>query len=510
MQLTDDADLLKAYTTRNAEDAFTELVGRHVGLVYSAALRQVHDPHLAEEVTQAVFIILARKARTMSRHATLSGWLCRVAHFVSRDALRAERRRRHRELIAVNVEAPTDQGWTQIAPMLDEIVAQLSDKDRSAIVLRFYEQKSLGEVGAALGVDADAAQKRVSRALEKLRKYFTKRGVSSTAAMLAGAISANSVSAAPAGLAQTISAGAVAKGAAAGTSTLTLVKGALKIMAWTKAQTAIVVGVAVLVATGATTVTLHNVYKYKKTEPPDDDWQFRVDGKYLESPPYRTLILPTRSGERRSRHATEGGVVFMGDGRVYELNASIADMVRMAYGMQGNANSMTMLNPDRVILDAEVVTNKFDFFSNLPNGAKTALQQEIKRQFGIVGRFETVETNVLELTVKYPNAVGLKPSVSNYGSTSEGGGQITMTRATLDDLAQGLENCSERFVINQTDLTNNFDFRIQWKAYWTNSDDSVNEHPNFNAMKAALTDQLGLDLVPTNMPIEMLVVEKVK
>jgi uncharacterized protein (TIGR03435 family) len=200
----------------------------------------------------------------------------------------------------------------------------------------------------------------------------------------------------------------------------------------------------------------------------------------------------------------------MGDGRVYELNASIADMVRMAYGMQGNANSMTMLNPDRVILDAEVVTNKFDFFSNLPNGAKTALQQEIKRQFGIVGRFETVETNVLELTVKYPNAVGLKPSVSNYGSTSEGGGQITMTRATLDDLAQGLENCSERFVINQTDLTNNFDFRIQWKAYWTNSDGSVNEHPNFNAMKAALTDQLGLDLVPTNMPIEMLVVEKVK
>ncbi len=258
MQPPDDAELLTAYAIRHSEEAFTELVGRHVALVYSAALRQVREPPLAEEVTQAVFIILARKARAVSRHATLSGWLCRVAHFVSRDALRAERRRQHREQAAARMENTSDTDWMQIAPLLDEVVAQLNDKDRSAIVLRFYQQKSFGEVGNALGVDADAAQKRVSRALEKLRIFFAKRGVSSTTVIIAGAISANSVQAAPVALAKAVAAVAVAKGAAAGGSTLTLIKGALKIMAWTKAKMAIITSTAIVLATVSTiTVTSH-------------------------------------------------------------------------------------------------------------------------------------------------------------------------------------------------------------------------------------------------------------
>jgi RNA polymerase sigma factor (sigma-70 family) len=269
MRPPDDAELLTEYATRQSEDAFTELVGRNVALVYSAALRQVREPQLAEEVTQAVFIILARKAGAMSRHAHLSGWLCRVAYFVSRDALRAERRRQHRERILTPMENPADNDWTQIAPLLDEVVAQLNEKDRSAIVLRFYEQKSLGEVGAALGVDADAAQKRVSRALEKLRTFFTKRGVDSSAATIAGAISANSIQAVPAALAKTISGVALAKGATAPISTLTLIKGALKIMAWTKAKTAIVAGVVVLFAAGTTTVMVKTVHAIRAASPPD-------------------------------------------------------------------------------------------------------------------------------------------------------------------------------------------------------------------------------------------------
>ena len=121
-------------------------------------------------------------------------------------------------------------------------------------MLRFYEGRNLREVGLALGASEDAAEKRVSRALEKLRKFFTKRGVSSTTAIIAGAISANSVQAAPVALAKSVTAVAIAKGAAASGSTLTLIKGALKIMAWTKAKTAIVVGVAVILA--ATTGTI--------------------------------------------------------------------------------------------------------------------------------------------------------------------------------------------------------------------------------------------------------------
>jgi RNA polymerase sigma factor (sigma-70 family) len=253
MRPPDDTELLTAYATRHSEEAFTELVGRHVALVYSAALRQVREPQLAEDVTQAVFIILARKARVMSRHTALSGWLCRVAHFVSRDALRAERRRQHREQIATRMDNTPDTDWRHIAPLLDEVVAQLSEKDRNAIVLRFYEQKSFGEVGNVLGVDADAAQKRVSRALEKLRIFFARRGVSSTTAIIADAISANSVQIAPTALAKTVAAVALAKGAAASGSTLTLIKGALKIMAWTKAKTAVVISVGVLLAAGTAT-----------------------------------------------------------------------------------------------------------------------------------------------------------------------------------------------------------------------------------------------------------------
>ena len=140
--------------------------------------------------------------------------------------------------------------WPHIAPLLDVAMAKLSAADRHAIVLRYFDGKSLGEVGAALGASEDAAKKRVTRAVEKLRGFFTKRGVTLTATVLTAAISANSVQAAPLGLAATVTA-AVAKGAVVSGSTLTLIKGALKIMAWTKMKTAVAVGVgAVLVGTG--------------------------------------------------------------------------------------------------------------------------------------------------------------------------------------------------------------------------------------------------------------------
>jgi stage V sporulation protein SpoVS len=142
--------------------------------------------------------------------------------------------------------------WPKIAPLLDTAVADLREKDRQAILLRFYEGRNLREVGLVLGASEDAAEKRVGRALKKLRKFFTKRGVSSTTIILAGAISANSVQAAPRALAKAVTAIAVAKGMAASGSTLTLIKGALKIMAWSKMKTAIMVGVAAIVGIGTT------------------------------------------------------------------------------------------------------------------------------------------------------------------------------------------------------------------------------------------------------------------
>ncbi len=258
--MNDDLTLLRDYTRRNSEAAFATLVSRYVNLVYSVALRQVRDAHLAEEITQAVFVILARKAGSLGDKTILPGWLCRTARYASANALTIQRRRQRREQEAhmqtILNEPTTDETWMQIAPLLDVAMEKLGQKNHDALVLRFFENRDFKEVGAALGASEDAAKMRVSRALEKLRKFFTKRGVSSTTAILAAAISTNSVQAAPVALAKSVTAVAIAKGAAASASTLILVKGALKTMAWAKAKTAVVSGVVVLLAAGTTTVAV--------------------------------------------------------------------------------------------------------------------------------------------------------------------------------------------------------------------------------------------------------------
>ncbi|MDR3458162.1 MAG: sigma-70 family RNA polymerase sigma factor [Verrucomicrobiae bacterium] len=259
MQSMDNSALLRQYVENNSDEAFAELVAHHINLVYSVALRQVGDPHQAEEITQAVFIILARKAAELRHDKALSSWLFQVTRLTSNNFIRSETRRQRREEEAYMQSALDQAGsdvWPRIAPLLDHAVAGLHEKDRRAIVLRFYEGRNLREVGLALGASEGAAEKRVNRALEKLRNFFTKRGVSSTTASIAGAISANSVHAAPVALAKTVTVVAVAKGAAASGSTLTLIKGALKIMAWTKAKTALVAGAALLLAAGTTTVVI--------------------------------------------------------------------------------------------------------------------------------------------------------------------------------------------------------------------------------------------------------------
>lgn len=255
-----DNELLAEFARSGSEAAFAALVGRHVNLVYSAALRFTGNPNHADEITQAVFVVLARKAGSLGRSVVLSGWLYQTARLTAANFVRSEIRRQRREQEAVMQSAlnkPDDDSWSKIAPLLDEAMGGLGHTERTAIVLRYFENKTAAEIAAALKLTEGAVHKRVARALEKLRKMFTRRGVVLSAALIAGALSAYSVQAAPTALSATISATA-AKGAAAA-SILTLGEATLKTLAWAKLKIAAGFGVAALLAGGTATIIIADI-----------------------------------------------------------------------------------------------------------------------------------------------------------------------------------------------------------------------------------------------------------
>ena len=211
-----DSQLLKAYAEHRSEEAFSELLHRHLDFTYGAALRMVRDPHLAEDVTQAVFLALARQAGALSERQILSGWLHRTAQNIAAQTVRTIERRRAREQEAAIVNDPNAPGpvatWEYIAPHLDDALGELNESDRDALLLRFFEKKSAREIGQRLGISDDAAQKRVTRAVERLRELFAKRGLTVGASGLVLVLSANAAPAAPAGLAVAISTAAALTG----------------------------------------------------------------------------------------------------------------------------------------------------------------------------------------------------------------------------------------------------------------------------------------------------------
>jgi RNA polymerase sigma factor (sigma-70 family) len=260
MEVT-DSDLLEQFQQSESDEAFARIVDRYINLVYSVALRHTANPHHAEEITQAVFIILARRAGSLGRQTVLSGWLHHAARLTAANFLRSEIRRARREqeafMRSTLEETPQGTLWQELSPLLDNAMARLKQTDRDALVLRYFENKSLPDVGKALGVGERAAQKRVGRALEKLRRFFAKRGVAATVAIIATEISSHSIQAAPMGLAQQITATA-AKGSAVAGTTLTLVKGTVKLMTWLKAKTAIILGSVTVLAAGASVAITHH------------------------------------------------------------------------------------------------------------------------------------------------------------------------------------------------------------------------------------------------------------
>jgi RNA polymerase sigma factor (sigma-70 family) len=204
-----DTQLLRAYAECHSDSAFAELVRRHIDLVHSAAMRMVGDSHLAQDVTQGVFVALARHAPQLADRPVLAGWLHGTAQNIAAQTVRTDVRRRAREQEAAVMNelfsTNPDASWEHIAPHLDEALGELSEPDREAVLLRYFKDHDLRTIGATLGISDDAAQKRVCRAVERLREFFNKRGITVGTSGLAVVVSANAVQAAPIGLALTIS-----------------------------------------------------------------------------------------------------------------------------------------------------------------------------------------------------------------------------------------------------------------------------------------------------------------
>jgi RNA polymerase sigma factor (sigma-70 family) len=243
-----ERELLLEFVGTNSQDAFSALVTRYVDLVYTAALRQVRSPQVAEEITQNTFIALAQNAHRLKPNTPLVAWLFLVTRRGAIDAIRAESRRHAREQIAMEMNATNSDpsGWSQIAPLLDEAIAALKESDRGVILMRFFEGKTLREVGDALGTSEDAAQKRLTRAVSELRSKLSRRGVAVGASSLALSLTAQATQTAPVGLGISISSSAAIASAMVAHGTI----GGTGILAMTTIQK-IIAGATIVAAVGA-------------------------------------------------------------------------------------------------------------------------------------------------------------------------------------------------------------------------------------------------------------------
>src|SRR5437868_1906898 len=205
----DDLELLRRYAKDGCPQSFEAIVRRHIDWAYWSCVRQAGgDQELAEDVTQSVFVLLARKAAHLPAGAALSGWLFNTLRFMCRTAKRDQhRRRRHEAGAAISPQAASplrleQETWERMAPLLDEAVASLRESDRQIVLLRFYEGDGFAEIGAALGVSATAARQRLSRAVKRLGQFFKRRGIVIPATALALTLLARTAGAAPAALSQ--------------------------------------------------------------------------------------------------------------------------------------------------------------------------------------------------------------------------------------------------------------------------------------------------------------------
>lgn len=243
-----DAQLLQRYARERDEEAFTEIVSRYGGMIYSAALRQTGgNVHLAKDILQIVFADLARKAGSISDNVVLAGWLHRATVLSAAQVKRKEGRRQMREELAMKEETidTSDPGhWTQIEPVVDQLLAKLNPRDRDVLLLRFFQERSLKEIGELMGCGESGASQRISRALEKLRHALAQKGITCTSSALSSSLTVHAVPNVPLGLLGAVATASLAQAEAGSLFSV----GLLKALTMTKLEycvvsTLIVVGV---------------------------------------------------------------------------------------------------------------------------------------------------------------------------------------------------------------------------------------------------------------------------
>ncbi len=507
---TPDDELLRQFGRNDSETAFNLLVERHVALVHSVALRHTANPQHAQDITQAVFIILSRKAGSLGRKTVLPGWLYNTARLTAANLRRAEASRTRREqeafMQSIHEETAPDNVWRELSPLLDDAMAHLSQRDRDALLLRYFQNKKMQEVGTALGVDERTAQKRVTRALEKLRKFFTKRGVASTTTMIAGAVSANSIQAAPAALPKTISAIAVSKGTTAGTATLSLTKGALKLMAWTKAKTAILAGLGLMLATGTAIIAVKTMRPAAPAPAASERiWdlytgafdQARAQGlnggnagfydmmvRVMSSHPPAVLIRPSQM-----KQTMPGETIGIGTSKGHvQLGTYLVEVLRYAYNLDPK------FPQNRIILPANLMAARYDFVDTMPRGGREVLQRALKDQLGLEVRREMRDN--LVLTVKNAASFALQKHADDGSASTNRSVNVSMTQ-----VANRLGKLLGVQVTDQTGLVGGFDFTLDLPRPATPDD-----------IKTAVLGQLGLALTPAgdNQKNEFIVVNELK
>ncbi|MDB6056276.1 MAG: polymerase, sigma-24 subunit, subfamily [Verrucomicrobiales bacterium] len=325
----DDMTLVRLFADHQSESAFVALVERHVTLVRSVAIRQTGNTHLADEIAQAVFIILARKASTLRQDTILPAWLYRTTRYATDNALKIQRRRRAREHEAY-MQSTLEHGgdasphtddllWKQLAPHLDDAVDKLSEPDRAAVILRYFENRPWREVAELMQMTEDAVQKRATRALAKLRALFSKRGLTLTTALIASAVSANSAQATPIGIVKTLSAVAATNGPAAPASTLSIVQATMKTMTWLKYKFAIGMAVSATAIVGVATVAL--------AQPQPTVYSLLENPPIIASASYEQEIADTNMLAHMPAGSAKQGYTFSCDGANFLMKFHSAGMV---------------------------------------------------------------------------------------------------------------------------------------------------------------------------------------